>query len=112
MRETWFLSSGWGKIVTGVVTVGAMVVGACSASTEGTFGSGANGNGNGGAGTGNSGNGNGQGGEAGGFIPGTGGGSSVSGGSCAATVNKAQQVPLGMYLMMDKSGSMQGANWT
>jgi hypothetical protein len=110
MRGTWFLSSGWGKIVTGVVTVGAMVMGACSASTDNTFGTGSGGRG--GTGTGNSGNGNGEGGDAGGFIPGTGGGSSVSGGSCAATVNKAQQVPLGMYLMMDRSGSMQGSPWT
>lgn len=107
MRGTWFLSSSWGKVVTGAVTVGAMVVGACSASTvDSTFGSGAA-NGQGG-----SGNGNGNGGVAGGFIPGDQSGATVTGGSCAATVNKAQQVPLGMYLMMDRSGSMQGQRWS
>lgn len=109
MRGNWFLSS-LGSIVAVVSALSAMVAaGACSASTDNsTFGSGAgksSGNGTGGHGNGS------NGGEGGGFIPGSSSGG-VGGGACAATANKAEQVPLGMYLMIDKSGSMDGQKWT
>lgn len=122
MRGTWFLSSGWGQVVTPTVTVGAMV-GACSAPpVDGAFGAGAGSgeagsgaaNGQGGSSTSSgagNGGGNGNGGSAGGVIAGSSSGGG-SGGSCTAKVYQAQQQSLGMYLMMDKSGSMQGANWT
>ncbi len=46
------------------------------------------------------------------------GGSSASGGSgggedaCASDTYGGKQLPLDMYIMMDRSGSMDGANWT
>jgi hypothetical protein len=98
MRGKW-LFSGLGSVVMMLMTVGA-VAGACSASSSN----------NAGAGAGQSG---GNGGDGGGFI-GVGAGSSMSGltgGSCAATAFTAEQVPLGMYLMIDKSSSMSGSNW-
>ncbi len=104
MLGKWYLSS-LGSAVAMMVAASAMV-GACSASGDN------NGGRSGGNGSGATGNGSASGGDGGGFI-GMGGSNTGSvGGSCAATVNKAEQVPLGMYLMIDKSGSMQGANWT
>lgn len=44
------------------------------------------------------------------------GGSSASGGSggdaCASDTYGGKQLPLDMYIMMDRSGSMQGTNWS
>ncbi len=105
MRGKW-LFSGFGSGL-GMILAACAVIGACSAaggdnSTEG-------------AGAGKSSGNGGAGGDGGGFF-GVGGNSSGSvGGSCAATVNKAEQVPLGLYLMIDKSGSMGeegGVKWT
>lgn len=106
MRGNW-LSSSVGGVVAMLVTVGA-VMSACSAGgTASTDGAGA------GRTTGNGSGANGSGGDGGGFIGvGAGPNSGPTGGACAATASKAEQVPLGMYLMIDKSGSMQGANWT
>lgn len=106
MRGKWYLSS-LGNDVAMYVAVAALM-GACSASGNTTFASGGS---NGTGGKGNS-SGSANGGDGGGFIGvgSTSGG--PTGGSCAATVNKGEAVPLGMYLMIDKSGSMQGANWT
>lgn len=103
MREKWLLSS-LGSVMA-MFAMASVWMGACSATGgAGTDGSGAaNSNGSGS---------NGSGGDGNGFIGGGGSGNSGSTGACAATVNKAEQVPLGMYLMIDKSGSMQGANWT
>jgi hypothetical protein len=100
-----------GSVVVMITTVGVMI-GACSATPTGSFsteGAGASNNtgGNGSGGSGNTGNN----GEGGGFIPGTSSSGGLGGGSCAATVVQGEQVPLGMYLMIDKSGSMAGANW-
>jgi len=107
MRRKWFLSN-LGKVVAMMVSAGA-IVGACSAAgnSNGVGTSRSSDNGSGGSGNGS---GTASGGAGGGFIGS--GGSTLAGGSCAATVNKAEQVPLGMYLMMDKSGSMDGAKWT
>jgi hypothetical protein len=99
MLGKWYLSS-LGGAVAMLVAIGAMV-GACSASGDNS----------GGVGAGKS-SGNGGGGDGGGFIGMGGSNTSPVGGSCAATVNKAEKVPLGMYLMIDRSGSMQGAPWT
>lgn len=104
MRGNW-LSSRVGGVVAMLVAVGA-VMSACSAGgTASTDGAGA------GKSSGNASGGNG--GDGGGFIGvGAGANAGPTGGACAATASKAEQVPLGMYLMIDKSGSMQGANWT
>lgn len=109
MRGNWYFSS-LGSVVTVAAALGAIVVAeACSASGENTtFAAGggkSSGNGAGGKGNGSSN------GDGGGFIPATSSGG-IGGGSCAATVNKGEQVPLGMYLMIDKSGSMDGQKWS
>ncbi len=107
MRGKWFFSSLGGVVVMTVAL--CTTVGACSAAGNNNSGAGAgHSSGNGSGGNGN----NGNGGEGGGFIPGSSSGGIGGGSACAATVNKAEQVPLGMYLMIDKSGSMQGNNWT
>jgi hypothetical protein len=96
MREKWLLSS-LGSVMA-MFAMASVWMGACSATGgAGTDGSGAaNSNGSGS---------NGSGGDGNGFIGGGGSGNSGSTGACAATVNKAEQVPLGMYLMIDKSRS-------
>jgi len=107
MAGNWYLSS-LGRGVAGLVALAALI-GACSASGNSTFASGSgrsSGNGSGANGQG------GDGGDGGSFIAGGTSSGGPTGGSCAATVNKGEAVPLGMYLMIDKSGSMQGANWT
>ena len=107
MRGKYFFSSLGGAVAI-TVALGT-AVGACSAAGNTNSGAGAGQSSNNGSG-GNGNNGNG--GEGGGFIPGSSSGGIGGNSACAATVNKAEQVPLGMYLMIDKSGSMQGANWT
>lgn len=106
MRGKWYLSSLRNDVAMYVAV--AALMGACSASGNTTFASGS-GNGNGGNGNGS---GSSNGGDGGGFIGAGSTSGGPTGGSCAATVNKGEAVPLGMYLMIDKSGSMQGANWT
>lgn len=109
MRGKGFLFS-LGSVVAMTVTASVMA-GACSATPDGSFSTeGAGAGKSGGNGSGGSGNGN-PSGEGGGFIPGTSSSGGLGGGSCGATVIQGEQVPLGMYLMIDKSGSMQGANW-
>jgi hypothetical protein len=113
MRSGWYLS-GFGRVVCATAFTGA-VIAACSATGGGTdFGDSSSEKGSG-AGAGNPG-GQGSGGDGGGFIPAGAGGSTVGVGgndSCAATVNKAQQVPLDMYIMFDQSGSMdESGKWT
>ena len=109
-----------GKIMVATFAAGACVS-ACSAPpTDGAFGSGAGGRGgsgnssaNGGeAGNGSSSSANGGVGGGSASASGGNGGNGGSGGACTAKVYEAVPVPFGMYLMMDKSGSMQGANWT
>lgn len=100
MLGKWYFSS-LGGAVAMLVAAGAMA-GACSAAGDGGVGAGRS-SGNGGTGNG---------GDGGGFIGMGGSNTSPVGGSCAATVNKAEKVPLGMYLMIDRSSSMQGANWS
>lgn len=98
-----------GNLVAMVVSAG-MAVGACSASGDNRSG------GDGGSNSGNNGSGSTK--STGSTSSGDGGGfignpaSSGTGGGCAAAVSKAEQVPLGMYLMIDKSGSMDGQKWT
>lgn len=109
-------SSRFGQVACAAVLAGAIFA-ACSATSGpnqftsggGEGGSGADGSsGPGGPGTGGD----------GGLFPTTGPGASggVGGGSCAATSNKAEQVPLDMYVMFDQSGSMttstgNGTRW-
>ncbi|MDI1478017.1 vWA domain-containing protein [Polyangium sp. y55x31] len=112
MRNGWF-SSGISRVVCAAALSGAWIA-ACSASGDNTeFGNSSGPNGSG-AGAGNPG---GQGGDGGGFIPAGAGGSGNAGAgggdSCAATKNKAQQVPLDMYIMFDQSSSMaDNSKWT
>ncbi|MDC3980240.1 vWA domain-containing protein [Polyangium jinanense] len=105
MRNGWF-SSGVSRVVCAAALSGALIA-ACSATGGNTeFGDSSSENG---SGAGNPGGNGGNGGDGGGFIPGAGGnGNQGSGGddSCAATKNKAEQVPLDMYIMFDQSGSM------
>jgi len=109
-------SSRFGQVACAAVLAGA-VFAACSATGgQNQF----TGGGDGGSGAdGSSGPGGpGSGGEGGSLFPsGPGaGGTGVGGGSCAATSNKAEQVPLDMYVMFDQSGSMttdtgNGTRW-
>lgn len=43
--------------------------------------------------------------------PGSGGGSSTQNDTCASSVVEAAAVPLNMFIMFDKSGSMDGSKW-
>lgn len=109
MRDGFF-SSGLSRVVCATALSGALIA-ACSASGGSTdFGD------TNGAGAGKPGGNGGNGGEAGGFIPAGAGGSMAGQGgndSCAATKNKAEQVPLDMYIMFDKSSSMQdNSKWS
>lgn len=107
MRSGWF-STGVSRGVCAAALSG-VIIAACSATGGGSeFGDSSSENGSGAGNPSGAGNG-GNGGEGGGFIPaGAGGaGPGVGGGSsCAATKNKAEQVPLDMYIMFDQSGSM------
>ncbi len=110
-----------GALISGVAAALAL---ACSASNDNSIiGGGHNSGGSGnGSSSGGSANGTGFGGSnSGGSGAGINlGGSSNSGGSggnnigdaCAATHNDGKQVPLDMYIMMDKSGSMAGSSWS
>ncbi|UQA61921.1 hypothetical protein [Polyangium aurulentum] len=109
-------SSRFGQVACAAVLAGA-VFAACSTTdgqtqftSGGEGGSGANGSGSNGPG------GPGSGGEGGSLFPSGPGATGVGGGSCAATSNKAEQVPLDMYVMFDRSGSMtadtgNGTRW-
>ncbi|UQA61923.1 vWA domain-containing protein [Polyangium aurulentum] len=109
-------SSRFGQVACAAVLAGA-VFAACSATggpnqftSGGEGGSGADGSGSSGPG------GPGSGGEGGSLFPSGPGATGVGGGSCAATSNKAEQVPLDMYVMFDQSGSMttstgNGTRW-
>ncbi|MDI1447428.1 vWA domain-containing protein [Polyangium sp. 6x1] len=110
MRNGW-ISSGVSRVVCAAALSGAWIA-ACSATGGDTeFGDSSSENGSG------AGNPGGQGGDGGGFIlVGSGGnGNAGQGGgdSCAATKNKAEQVPLDMYIMFDQSGSMSdNSKWS
>lgn len=109
-----------GALVTGVSAALAI---ACSASNGGSHfrgGSGGSGNsssGGNGAGynvTGGSSNSGGNGGSynlSGGSSNSGGSGGNTIGDACAVTHNDGKQLPLDMYIMMDKSGSMDGSSW-
>jgi hypothetical protein len=68
-----------------------------------------NGNGNGADGGGS---GTGTGGDPDGGGSGTGTGTQPDAMACASMPHKAQTAPLDMFIMLDQSGSMQGAKWT
>ncbi len=112
--------------LSGLVLGGAVLAfGACSAGPgdgsgvgNGNGGSGNGGSGNGGFGNGGFGNGSGNAGGNGGTLIGDGGGNGGSGNggntgdACASDNYGGKQLPLDMYLIVDRSGSMQGNNWT
>jgi len=112
MRNGWS-SSGVSSVVCAAALFGALIA-ACSATGGNTDFGDTRGNG---SGAGNPGGNGGNGGDAGGFIPAGAGGSGNAGSggndSCAATKNKAEQVPLDMYIMFDQSSSMKdNSKWT
>jgi hypothetical protein len=86
----------------------AAVIGACSATNNGSHFSGSGGAGGEGSGShsgGNNSGGPGSGGDEG-FDAGQQGDSGSGGGACAAEHKKAEQLPLDMFIMLDQSGSM------
>jgi len=98
--------------IVGAAALAGVMGAACSATGRGSEFDGSTESGAGGTGNGSAGNG-GNGGDGGGFIPaGAGGGNQGAGGgdSCAATKNKAEQVPLDMFIMLDRSSSMDDSN--
>jgi len=112
------------RLIQGVLFTGAAaaLAMACSASPDGSHFQGSSGgsgssNSSGGSGAGynlsggssNSG-GSGAGYNFGGANSGGSGGNTI-GDACAVTHNDGKQLPLDMYIMMDKSGSMGGAKW-
>lgn len=95
----------------GLLTLGAALASACSATKQPTDFA------EGGGGVASSTTGGGasdQGGAGGSILPGTGGGGgdSTTATGCAQDTTEAQQVPLDMYIMLDQSGSMDGSSWT
>lgn len=98
-RGTWARSLRlWSSFVLVSCGLGFGLLGACitDASSELTSGSGASSGNETGAGAG---------------LGQVGSGGSGFGGGCAAEVYGGEETPLDMYIMLDKSGSMQGSKW-
>jgi hypothetical protein len=99
---------GWTALAA-AFALSAAGIAACAASSDNTHDGNSNGNGNG-AGAGN---GVGAGDSSGAFMSGTGGGNTGSsgvGGACASSHFEGKLSPLDIYIMLDKSGSMDDDN--